>query len=502
MTAAARMDVATGSDPAAIRRVLLDRLRQELDTFDVETAAYSAAEREARGTALEVGLRQAEIDLVMDARDAAAEAFIDAALAGLGTSLQALGGRQLRFARVEGLRAWCDLLLLEAESARDATRIFPLRAEVLARRQAVLRPQDDALAGTGALSLATLRQMQGFTAEDGDLRLSDVYRRFLAAGKAEGKWKRPDNTARRDYGPIFGGFVAVAGDCRLAELTVSHARRYAEAVKAGAATTSATKAKYLDRVAAVLCWARDQGMVHDVTGPLRMTPTYRSYEAFTTDELQRLFESAAYRDVTFAKGAEFWAPLIALYTGARVNEIAGIRLDEIGEEGGTLSVLLSPEGRRTGKNDHSRRRVPVHPALIGAGLRDYLAVLAREGQAVLFPEIGCAMRDGKGKRITDDFQAYRRACGVGAVEGRGTKTFHSFRATLTTALQRAGVSGEVRRAIVGHAPADVHERTYCQGELPLAAKAEALAKVRFEFVHPRWRDTAAQRRKRMARRAG
>lgn len=395
-------------DPPALRRALLDHLRRTLDAFDVETAAFAGAERTARSSALEDARHQAEACLALGLAHAPAEAFVGAALATLGLGLQTLGEREARFARAEGVRAWCDLLLLEAESARDVTRIFPLRAEVLSRRQAVLRPQDDAASGGAALSLATLRQMQGFSAEDGNLRLSEGYRRFLAAGRAEGKWKRPDNTARRDYGPIFRGFVAAAGDCRLAELTVSHTRRYAEAVKASAATTAATKAKYLDRVAAVLCWARDQGMVHDVTGPLRMTPTYPSYAAFTAEELRRLCESADYRDVTFAKGAAFWAPLLALYTGARVNEIASIRLEDVSEEGGTLLVLLSPAGRRTGKNDHSRRWVPVHAALIDSGFLDYLAALAREGQAVLFPEIGCAARDGKGKRITDELQAYRR----------------------------------------------------------------------------------------------
>jgi integrase len=335
--------------------------------------------------------------------------------------------------------------------------------------------------------------VQGFTAEDGTLRLSEVFRRFLDAGRAEARWKRPDNTAGRDYGPIFKDFIGVVGDCRLAELTVSHTRRYAEDVRARHTATSATKAKYLDRVAAVLCWARDQGMVQDVTRPLRMTPTYRSYEAFSIDDLRRLFECEAYRKVSFGKAADFWAPLLALYTGARVDEIASICLDAIDDQSDTPSILLSPDGRRTGKNDHSRRRVPIHAALIDAGLLRYVGLLKREGHADLFPDVRRAARDGKGKRITDDFQAFRRACGVGALQGRGTKNFHSFRSTLTTALQAAGVSAEVRRAIIGHAPVDVHERTYSQGEMPMAEKARALAMVRFAFRHPRWRDTESQR---------
>lgn len=466
----------------------------ELDKIDI-CSLLDAGQRSAAAADFEAHAREAQSGFFRPPVHPEAICLADRALKKLGASLQSLTSEERAFANAEGLRAYCDLLALKAESARDVTGVFPLRGEIFSRRQRLL-PVDNPLAGASSISPEAIRTVQGFSVEEGSLLLSEVFQRFLLAGQAESKWKRPEIASTRVYGPIFDDFIATVGDRRLLDTTISVTRRYAENVRARPKTSSATKAKYLDRIAAVLSWAHAQGMVQDVTAPLRMTPTYRSYEALSVEELRRLFECETYATCSFKKSAEFWAPLLALYTGARVDEIASIRLDAIDEESAVPSILLSPGGGRTGKSDYSRRRVPIHAALFAAGLLTYVAQLRSEGHTELFPEIRSAQRDGKGKRVTDDFQKFRRACGVGAAAGRGTKNFHSFRSTFTTALQCAGVSAEIRRSILGHAPVDVHERTYSQGELPIDQKAAAVAKVRFAFQHPVWRDSARQRRTR------
>ena len=74
-------------------------------------------------------------------------------------------------------------------------------------------------------------------------------------------------------------------------------------------------------------------------------------------------------------------------------------------------------------------------------------------------------------------------------------------ATIVTAMQRAGVSQEVREAITGHAKVGVHARTYSQGDLPLNTLATAIDAVVFDFVHPTWADNAGYRYARRTRRA-
>ena len=50
------------------------------------------------------------------------------------------------------------------------------------------------------------------------------------------------------------------------------------------------------------------------------------YEPFSDDDLKKLFGSTEYRDQSFAKASEFWIPLLGLYTGARINELAQLHM--------------------------------------------------------------------------------------------------------------------------------------------------------------------------------
>jgi hypothetical protein len=320
----------------------------ELDRFDVLTASLTPAERLARSRELELRAQEAERCLAASQSHPGGVRLGGFALDQLGLPVQRLNPQERGFADVEGLRAYCDLLALQAASVRDLSRRFPIRNDIFARRHRfALGPVQPTVSKD--ISPELIRSMQGFSAEDGSLLLSEVFARFLKAGEAESKWKRPELTSTRVYGPIFEDFLATVGDRRLVDTTISQTRRYAETIRARSSLSPATKAKYLDRVSAVLSWAHAQGMVQDLTAPLRMTPTYRSYEALTTEDLRRLFECERYALCRFRKSAEFWAPLIALYTGARVDEIASIKLDAVDEAAAIGRVPargVSPQPRR------------------------------------------------------------------------------------------------------------------------------------------------------------
>jgi len=52
-------------------------------------------------------------------------------------------------------------------------------------------------------------------------------------------------------------------------------------------------------------------------------------EQFNTQDIQKLFNKE--RCDSFNKPYQLWTPLIALYTGARMNEICQLHLDDIKE---------------------------------------------------------------------------------------------------------------------------------------------------------------------------
>ena len=56
-----------------------------------------------------------------------------------------------------------------------------------------------------------------------------------------------------------------------------------------------------------------------------------------------------------------WIPLIAAFTGARLNEIAQLGTDDLEELGGVWSFRITDEGgHHSLKNAQSKRQIPMH----------------------------------------------------------------------------------------------------------------------------------------------
>jgi hypothetical protein len=116
--------------------------------------------------------------------------------------------------------------------------------------------------------------------------------------------------------------------------------------------------------------------------------------AFTADELGRLMVALA----VFATSAgddvqKFWLPLLALHSGARINELCQINPQAdygIDDEGiAYLHITQESAGhaglRRSVKNATSQRRLPIHPDLVRAGFLKYLDTIKARGATLLFP---------------------------------------------------------------------------------------------------------------------
>ena len=190
----------------------------------------------------------------------------------------------------------------------------------------------------------------------------------------------------------------------------------------------------------------------------------QSYEKFTREELSLLFESEEYRTGSFREAFQYWLPVLGPHTGARLEELAQLHLADIRQdaETGIWTLRITEEvddedGADSGKslkNDSSDRTCPVHPALVSAGLLTYIETLKVGGFDRLFPELSLNASGKVGPRASEWFTEYRRGVKVGALTGRSRKTFHSFRHTMNSALQRAGVTQEVRERLCGHTSQD------------------------------------------------
>lgn len=78
-------------------------------------------------------------------------------------------------------------------------------------------------------------------------------------------------------------------------------------------------------------------------------------DTFTKEDLNRIFNSSQYTGDTFRRSYQFWCPILGLFTGARVNEIAQLHLSDFQQHDGVWCININDDGDKTLKNEASRR---------------------------------------------------------------------------------------------------------------------------------------------------
>lgn len=170
----------------------------------------------------------------------------------------------------------------------------------------------------------------------------------------------------------------------------------------------------------------------------------------TETELAVIFD-AKNREVLNAPHA-WWAPLLGIYTGARLREIGQLYLDDIDRIGGIDCIHINDrfEDQQL-KTESSRRVVPIHPELKRLGFLDYVEELRANGQSLLFPGLpwlgGEGIKD-PGRKIGRQFtEAYlANTCRI----NDPTLTFHSFRHFFATQADRADLDDARIARLTGH----------------------------------------------------
>ena len=152
------------------------------------------------------------------------------------------------------------------------------------------------------------------------------------------------------------------------------------------------------------------------------------------------------------KDAYWWLPILGLYTGARLEELAQLHHEDLKRDRTGIAFLdINEEGVRRLKNMSSARCVPVHSMLIDLGLLE----LFRPGRdGLVFPELRPHGRMGKlGGLYTVHFTRYRREIGV----YEAGLDFHAFRHTAISRLGEREVPGLKIARLAGHMAADPDE---------------------------------------------
>lgn len=202
----------------------------------------------------------------------------------------------------------------------------------------------------------------------------------------------------------------------------------------------------------------------------------KSRVAFDSSDLAKIFKSSVYtsqyRPVSGGKEAAYWLPLLALFTGARVEELAQLLVRDVREvEGLGHFINISDEAPHAHlKNSSSRRRIPIHGILIACGFMDYVARQRKSG--MLFPDLKPNHRGKYGGYFSYFFSNYLRHK-IEITDER--KVFHSFRHTFKDICRRVGIEEAVHDALTGHTRASAG-RSYGNDQYPLEPLFEAIAR--------------------------
>lgn len=198
--------------------------------------------------------------------------------------------------------------------------------------------------------------------------------------------------------------------------------------------------------------------------------------AFSSDDLTRIFNSPIYTEGLLPKGggreAAYWLPLLALYTGARVEELAQLLVRDVHYVEGLghyLNITDEAEHAQL-KNAASRRRVPVHPMLVACGFIDYVSRV--KPAKFLFPHLKPNPRGKYGGYFSTFFSNWLRRH-VGITDSR--KVFHSFRHTFKDTCRKVGIEEAVHDALSGHTTPSAGRR-YGNEQYPLEPLFEAITR--------------------------
>lgn len=252
-------------------------------------------------------------------------------------------------------------------------------------------------------------------------------------------------------------------------------REIVESTNPDTATISTgTVNKVLVPIHAVLEYAVQQGSIQSNPAQrvkaTRTKSVTRARLPYTVDDLNKIIASLNRAD---KHPERYWLPLLALFTGARLEEMAQLFVTDIREQEGIhfLNIAEIEEGQSV-KNLDSIRRIPIPPVLIKLGFLDLVKQRNKVGAKMLFD-----LKPYRGVYSHSFSKWYGRHVRqkVGISDQR--KVFHSYRHSFKDAGRECGIETSLVDALQGHTDRSV-SGSYGSG-YSLKALDKAMRRIRY-----------------------
>jgi integrase len=190
-----------------------------------------------------------------------------------------------------------------------------------------------------------------------------------------------------------------------------------------------------------------------------MRGTRNRRDPFNRSEIEIIFKSPVFTGAKKESGiyrlvqgdqiyqdSLYWVPLIAYYSGMRLNEICQLHLDDVKADHEFPHFDLNEQDGKRLKTASSIRRVPIHQTLIDLGLFSHVKDLREKGGTRLFPDLKPGPHGNHGFYFSKTFARLLRRLGL----KRPGLCFHSFRHTFVDNCKEAGIERPIAMAICGH----------------------------------------------------
>lgn len=327
-------------------------------------------------------------------------------------------------------------------------------------------------------------------------RISDKAK-FRALKELIGAEKSVRDITREDCRQVRGALLSLPTNARkrFPEFSLNQAAERAE--KKNLPKMSAkTVNSYLNSLSALFKYAvREEYMDANPAEALRVKGAISNKDSrnpFSLAQLKAIFGAPLYTGCKndgpgysepgpkVVRRGRLWVPLIALFTGMRLNEICQLGVSDVAKKNGVDVIFVRAESVDDGGTDKrlktaaATRFIPIHPELRKIGFLKYVQAMRKTKDSRLFPEL----TKGATGYYSDPFEKWFSRF-LNKADAKTSRTsFHSFRHNFRDALREADVNRDAVRALGGWAGNGGAEEIY-GGGLKASTLAREIKKVKY-----------------------
>ena len=301
------------------------------------------------------------------------------------------------------------------------------------------------------------------------------------------KWFSEKNSSashRASVTTVTNGFIDLHDNIAITSITVDHVREYKDRLVENDLANNTIKDR-LGTVRQLIGFAVKNGYISEnvaenIRAEKRAGADHERIP-FTIEQLNEFFSGPVHAECRRDKGgageAQFWLPILGLYSGSRLQDLAQLLIVdvlEIDSVGWFLDV--NKNGGKQVKNDFTPRIFPVHEALVRLGFLEFVKRMKDAGEDRLFPLVTHTERQ-VAKNWGQWFGRYQRSL-LGPVPPKKKRDFHSLRHTFRSAAENCRLNEYELESLQGH-KATTTGRGYGHNTEALRGRREAMNSVRF-----------------------